>query len=78
MSGPLGPSQTSHQKAGNVFDWDSIHFPQEHLRPLNFAGIPVVANTDAQLQRLLEKGVFAEDEGRTGGRSSSYKLCEGK
>lgn len=36
--------------------------------PLNFAGITVGVNTDSQVQRLLGKGVFREDEGHTGGR----------
>jgi len=36
--------------------------------PLNFAGITVSVNTDSQVQRLLGKGVFRQDEGHTGGR----------
>ena len=36
--------------------------------PLNFAGITVGVNTDSQVQRLLGKGVFRQDEGHTGGR----------
>jgi hypothetical protein len=36
--------------------------------PLNFAGITVDVNTDSQVQRVLGKGVFREDEGHTGGR----------
>jgi len=36
--------------------------------PLNFAGITVDVNTDSQVQRLVGKGVFRQDEGHTGGR----------
>jgi hypothetical protein len=36
--------------------------------PLNFAGITIGVNTDAQVQRLLGKGVLRHGEGHTGGR----------
>ena len=36
--------------------------------PLHFAGVTVGLTTDAQVQRLLGRGVYRPDEGHTGGR----------
>jgi len=36
--------------------------------PLHFAGITVGVNNDSQVQRLLGKSVFRQDEGHTGAR----------